>query len=445
MVVLDAGDSLMAPQRMELDERSLKQRRIKAELIASGFVLSHTDAMALGAIDWTLGSDWVQELVADEKLPVLAANLTCDGKAPYPASKVVDRGGRRLGIVGVTMGEVEGCEVSDPVEALAAGLKALGDVDITIALLPARTAPELAKISGANLEFDIAFDARGTHTRATGDKKGASWMYGSGNKGKSLGILTLGFVEGAEDWGPSGQAAAVQVRLDRLEQRLKATQERADAEKDPDRKALFERQVQSYNAQVDREKKVLVEAEKNTGVGNTLTNGDINLARNIENHAATEALVQKAKSEIGVEQDAKSPNTAPHRIVKGPYAGSDTCIPCHRPEFLQWAGTTHARAYQSLYSEKRHGDDDCYSCHVTGAGAAGGPRSPVEVRGFRDVQCEACHGPGRAHVSEPDNAKLNPPRDPGVEICVECHDGERDGGRFKFDEYRQKITHKSSE
>jgi hypothetical protein len=400
--------------------------------------------MALGATDWTLGSAWVRALVDDKKLPVLAANLQCDGESPYPPSKVITRGGRTFGVVGITVGTVEGCEVSAPAPALIAALEQLGDVDVTVALLPVRTGPELAALGLADAPFDIAFDARGMHTRAAGEKSGNTWMYGAGNKGKSLGVLSLTFVPGATTWEPVGQADAVAKGIERLEQRLAATQNRAKSETNPDRQALFERQTTSYQGQLDKERKRFVEMSDRDTEGNLLRNSEVQLSRAIANHAETEALVVAAKEAIGSEEVQASPNTAPHRIADGPFAGSDACAQCHRAEFLQWAGTAHARSFQTLFADKRHLDDDCFSCHVTGAGQPGGPASPDRVGGFRDVQCEACHGPARAHSLDPANADLKPTADPAQEACVTCHDGDRDGGRFDFGTYRPKVVHKAS-
>ena len=40
---------------------------------------------------------------------------------------------------------------------------------------------------------------------------------------------------------------------------------------------------------------------------------------------------------------------------------------------------------------------------------------------LRDVQCESCHGPGRAHAKKPDKAGLIV-RDPKPELCAtSCH------------------------
>jgi len=444
VVVIDAGDSLMGLGKTAHDDRSMTQRQVKATLIADGLAVSEIDAMALGAADWKLGSDWLRRLVAEKQLPVLAANLRCGGDAPYPASKIVERGGRRFGVIGITLGEVEGCEVGDPVPALRAALDALGEVDVTLALLPMRTSPELAEFGLADLPVDLGFDGRGAHTRPSGEKMGRTWMYGSGSRGKSLGILSLNFVPGAKSWEPSGQVEQIQKRIDRLEQRLAATRHRVEAESDPDRKILFERQISSYSAQLENERALRKEVASRDVEGHLLRNSEVQLSRAIENDPATEALVVAAKEKIGSEQSKLSPNTAPHRVPTGPYAGSDACSQCHRAEFLQWTSTAHSRSFQTLFGDRRHLDDDCFSCHVTGAGQPGGPESPVTVGGFRDVQCEACHGPARAHSDDPGNPDLKPTADPGEQVCVTCHDGDRDGGRFDFPHYRPKIVHRSA-
>jgi predicted CXXCH cytochrome family protein len=114
-------------------------------------------------------------------------------------------------------------------------------------------------------------------------------------------------------------------------------------------------------------------------------------------------------------------------------------VACHKEQHAQWSTTNHVRAWQALASKDRTMDQDCWSCHVTAANVAGGPTDPASTVGFHDVQCEACHGPGRAHAVQPQANTLV--KTPGPEVCVRCHDGKRDGGRFDFESYRARISH----
>ena len=100
--------------------------------------LDEIDAFALGEQDWTLGKAWLLQQVAAYEVPVLAANLTCDGSAPFPATRSLSRGGMNIGLVGVTAGEVPGCDVTDPWDALQRSAAELSDADVLVGIVPAR-------------------------------------------------------------------------------------------------------------------------------------------------------------------------------------------------------------------------------------------------------------------------------------------------------------------
>jgi hypothetical protein len=73
-----------------------------------------------------------------------------------------------------------------------------------------------------------------------------------------------------------------------------------------------------------------------------------------------------------------------------------------------------------MNAEQRKGGE-CIGCHVSG------PREPVLVDGTivnANVQCESCHGAGRAHVEaakagNPAAARLA--KKPAEAVCVSCH------------------------
>lgn len=94
------------------------------------------------------------------------------------------------------------------------------------------------------------------------------------------------------------------------------------------------------------------------------------------------------------------------------------CKDCHEPIYKAWKNTKHASAWNRLNGTEKQ--QECANCHITG------PRR-VENDGRvlnGNVQCEACHGAGRAHVEA---AKAGPPpkgsivRTPTAADCERCH------------------------
>ena len=84
------------------------------------------------------------------------------------------------------------------------------------------------------------------------------------------------------------------------------------------------------------------------------------------------------------------------------YVGQQTCVSCHAQEAQNWAHTLHAKVFGL------------------------NPRNPLEREG-----CEACHGPGSAHVQSPDTPlsiirftkKSQTPIGEQNGQCLNCHRG----------------------
>jgi hypothetical protein len=422
-------------------EKVLTQRRIKAELILAAYHESGIDGVALSASDWGLGTQEVLELGERFDVPFLAANLVCDGKKPLPGARVLTAGGKRVGVIGITEGPVEGCEVTDVGAAVADALKGLGKVDVVLALAPFVRPDQYGPLDGVGI--DLILDGRGRHSAGKPDRMGSSWMIGAGSRGKHVGVLDLVFREGASGWSPGDPAAALRDQLQRYEERLEQTRGRAKVEIKADRRASFQKQVEAYEGRVAK-LEVEIEAAQRGGATHTISGREVALSRDVADHPATRALVDAALDRLGPEITSSAVSTAMARRLatpKSPFGGADLCMSCHPSQHAQWGATPHAQASQTLIREKRSQDLDCYGCHNTGVGAQGGPADPSEVGGLRDVQCEACHGAARAHALAP---ATTPPThaDPPASVCVTCHDGERDEGRFDHDSYRSKVVHR---
>lgn len=120
---------------------------------------------------------------------------------------------------------------------------------------------------------------------------------------------------------------------------------------------------------------------------------------------------------------AFSPSSVPEDAT---YVGPDKCRLCHMEEYKMWKEVGHATAFGDLLPEEQK-DPDCFKCHVTGHGEESGYTSADETPELKNVSCEACHGPGSAHVKiageHMGQAGDWPMKLEGVpqNRCVKCH------------------------
>jgi hypothetical protein len=103
------------------------------------------------------------------------------------------------------------------------------------------------------------------------------------------------------------------------------------------------------------------------------------------------------------------PNSPTARADDSDYVGSDACKDCHEDQFKAFSVTSHAHL-ANIKSWKGK---------VTG--------------------CEACHGPGKAHVEEGDPTKIisfkNKSAKEISETCLLCHGGKEERNNFRRGEH----------
>jgi len=125
----------------------------------------------------------------------------------------------------------------------------------------------------------------------------------------------------------------------------------------------------------------------------------------------------------------------------GSYVGAEVCGDCHKDASAQWRQTGHARAFSSLYAGQRQLVPRCQSCHTTGFGRQGGYDPRVGTPALRNVQCEACHGPGAAHALDPSTKNIRSTAD--AALCRQCHD-KANSPQFErqLQGYMKEVDHK---
>ena len=130
------------------------------------------------------------------------------------------------------------------------------------------------------------------------------------------------------------------------------------------------------------------------------------------------------------------------------YVGAEKCAKmCHKDQYKAWQATSHAASFSKLSDEEKAKPECTSACHVTGKL----PDGTV----LEGVQCEACHGPGKAYKSPKIMSKTKWKGDPEAykkmaieagliyptaETCTQCHKKEGNPNFKPFDFEKSKGT-----
>lgn len=105
------------------------------------------------------------------------------------------------------------------------------------------------------------------------------------------------------------------------------------------------------------------------------------------------------------------------------YVPGKKCKTCHVKTFKAQAETPHAKSLENLTDAGEETNPECLPCHTTGYGESGGFTDAESTPGLAGTTCQACHGPGGAHVEkglskEQRREKIEKtPKD----ACTKCH------------------------
>jgi hypothetical protein len=367
-----------------------RQAELKFKTTSDAFRLMKYAAATLGVDDLKLSSVELLQVAASDGTndsPFITANVSVLDPSFFPASRIVEAGGRKIGITAF-LGEEYRTELTsddieffDPVEKLKPTLAELQQAGCDfIVLLAHASIKESAAVAGQLQGVDLVVTAGGfgEPTLAPEAIEGSSAvMVQVGVKGMHGGIVGL-----FDDPGNP-------IRYQRL----------------------------AISAQFKDSPRMLEEF----------------------------AEYQSRLKEIGFDRLGATPISHP---TGRKFVGSESCGDCHSTAFDIWRNSPHYHATESVVHPpndrggiERHFDPECVSCHVTGW-------EPQKFQpfdsGYMSLEksdlllgsgCENCHGPGSEHVAaengdiDVDNATLERlrqemvlPLDRAREKCLECHD-----------------------
>jgi hypothetical protein len=320
------------------------------------------DAITLGDRELALGPEILQQHIGVNRSPVVCSNLRYQGSYLWDKVKVIQRGGVRIGILGMVdpvrvqqaaNGVPSPWTIDDGlrvVKPLLDSLKHQVDVVLLLSQLGFWNTLELLDQCP---QIEVAVVGNEGKTVREPIHYGNSLVVMSGNRGQYLGELDLTFDDEGHILSNRGKLIALSDSI-------------------PD----------------DPEVSALVAEFK----------------RRVEEQAARTAPVPEASNDSS-------------QTAGGEYAGASSCQGCHPWIFTKWEVTPHRNAFQTLYREKQNTNPDCIVCHVVGYGK-GGFSSVDATPQLVNVQCESCHGKGSEHVKNP---KIPMPAKITETTCRECH------------------------
>jgi hypothetical protein len=424
VLVVSAGDDLTGPVV------PASQRKLRAQLLLDGYEHFGVAAMALGEHDREPGA----------------------GLGAVKSSALWERAGIRLGVFAL---DLEGSH--DPEAAVHAHASALRQrgARLVIALLHGGIARVRELLKHAPSGVDFAFVSHDGYASNLAESVAGTWLLEAQPQGKQFCQLDLHILDPSEltfrDVGMRGQ---LEAQLYDQEFELSDLAERANAAP-PALHDFYARRRQQISDAMAGERKQL-DALPKLAHANWLEVKQVPLGTEIADEPDMAALIHTYKQAVA---KLPPPVVALPRAAERGFVGDTACRGCHAAAAAFWDKSKHARAWQSLVKKEADRDSACVGCHVTGSapqvmvaaaahaagpkppapplpqglGAAGalaaGPKLPAPPAAavgseLHDVQCEACHGPGAAHVAQP-GARGSIVRDPPERICVQCHTKEQ--------------------
>ncbi len=393
LFVLDAGEMLAKP----VPGKAPSESSDRAEAVMQLARATGLDAWAPGPLDHAaMPTEWLAR----------HATVSATWGAPVAAATVVERGGVRVGVIGLSA-PVDAVPAHDAVSAVRGAMT--GEADTWVVLSNAVAAVNRQVAEGVpGLGAVLATAGENLEEPWTG--KGAPVIETPG-RGRYVTVihLSLGSTPGPwaiEDGGTWKSVASARERAD-----------------------VAEAGATVLGEAFERDRLALSEATRGRNVAVVSTrplapdlDGDTPVAKLVD--AFHSSQLATARAEVA-------------RPTGSPYGTSAACSSCHGDRLASWGFDDHAKAWASLEARKSARNPECVGCHSTGFGKPGGfsALDARTVEAYKAVQCEACHGPMRGHAQQDGSQSALVTE----ATCRACHDP-ANSPSFNYTTYLRRIS-----
>jgi hypothetical protein len=458
VLALDSGALLFKDEELPPDQR--EQRTVTAQGIVAAYSTMSFAGVGVARQDLAAGLPFLLAIQKKSSFPWLSANLLGGpGRKPlFKPHTLITAGGMRIAVIGLTSQE-SGSLLTDKDNAIIAPWEEVlpqeitqlrGRADMTIllsSLLPAMN----RKIAEAHPEIHLILQAGNTQGNIPPARVNNTLITQVEAQGKSVGILRVRWNKQSKRWEETGSEnllADKKNEMDRLGWQINRYRRQGDPAQ------AFKGQpevLDAYNGMLARRKMLEKEIVRLTTAQNAkdasrqrFSSYSIHfeaMRKELPDNPAVRAIVDTTTTEVNrigkaaVKARISSGTGQKPEKASGNYAGSSACTSCHAPQFAKWRGTQHAMAYDTLEAKGQQFNVQCLPCHITGPATQTGQEMLALAHDLRQVGCESCHGPARAHTLQPTAAKVGQPT---MAICQRCHSGEHDD-RFNFSEALSRL------
>jgi len=437
-LIVDAGS--FAYPMGEIPSKKVPAAELRAAFLAREMARLPWGGGAIGETDLARG-------IASVAPKRLAVNL-----APAPfiePSRIATVASIKIGVLGIIDPEVakgEGLSAQDPSTAArqeVERLRALGaEVVVLLAPVERPLARTLARTTGAD------FVVVGKHVgqgMAKAEPVGAAYLVSPAEELQRVGRLEIVLrgktprlsSEPLVDAGGAAQTKERRAELDRILERLDDDIARWQKEAGSDAEFVTTKLRTRDELRAERQR-IGEGAWKAPATGSYFTHELIPIRRALPRDGALSATMHKLDRAIGAANLRMAEPPASAESGRAYYVGEKNCVSCHKSAARQCKATVHAQAWKTLVDVGKEAHDECVSCHVTGYGEVGGS-SLGYTKGFENIQCEVCHGPGSIHVEKkgkesPFAGILKTPES----VCVRCHN-EKHSDTFQYKAYLRDV------
>jgi len=457
VLALDSGALLFKEEKLPPDQR--EQLMATAQGIVAAYSKMSFAAVGVARQDLAAGLPFLLAAQKKSSFPWLSANLLnrTDHKPWFKPHALVMAGGMRIAIIGLTaqgadslFTEKDNAVIAPWEEVLPKEIAQLrGRADLTV-LLSNFPAAINRKIAETHPEIHLILQGGNSQGNIPPERVNNTLITQVEAQGKSVGILEVQWNAQSKRWEEPGSGNLLTDKkneIDRLDWQINRYRRQGDPEQ------VFKTQpevLEAYNDLLARRRlleeeiaHLTTEQKAREASRQKLSSYSFHfeaMRKELPDNQAVRAIVDATTNEVNRIGKAAakariSESTTPQQTGSGAYVGSTACTSCHAPQFAKWRGTQHAMAYDTLEAKGQQFNVQCLPCHITGSAVQTGQEMLALAHDLRQVGCESCHGPGRAHTLQPANAKADRPT---MDICLRCHRGEHDD-RFNFSEALSRL------